>query len=273
MSNIESVETVGNNIVKIILHDEEPLFQYNLIFPIICASFFGDEDLTISEKSNIPMGTGMYKVQSIDVSSQIELKANKDWWNVNNKLAKMDMVSIRIYSSISELYNAYKLGSIDILNASRNSNIQQNIGTLGYNIKENYGRQFDYLALNCERNTIANKEVRQAINYAIDRQNIVNSVYGEKYIAADYPLEYGSYLYDKESSNYEYNAEKAKQLLVDNGWEYKNRYWQKKIDNTYVRLKFNLLVNSGNEARVNVANLIKANLEDVRNTGKYCVCK
>ncbi len=219
------------------------------------------------------MGTGMYKAQSIDLNSQIELKANQNWWNIENKKTKLDTINIKIYSSISEVYNAYKLGSIDILNASRNSNIEKNIGTIGYNIRESYGRQFNYLALNCEKETTSNKEVRQAINYAINKQDIVNSVYGGRYIVSDYPLEYGSYLYSKDSSNYEHNIDKAKKLLQDNGWTYTNKYWQKKIKNKNVRLKLNILVNSSNDSRVKASNMIKEDLEEVRNTSKCYICK
>ena len=82
------------------------------------------------------MGTGIYKLQSIDMNSQIQLKLNSNWWNLSEKTPKIDEVNIKIYTSASEVYNAYKLGSIDILNTSRNSNIEENIGTIGYNLKK-----------------------------------------------------------------------------------------------------------------------------------------
>lgn len=207
------------------------------------------------------MGTGMYRLQSIDISSQIELKVNTNWWNIENKAFKIEQIYVKIYSEISEAYNAYKLGSIDLLKTTQSTNIEENIGTIGYNIKENYGREFDYLVLNCERDVTSNKEVRQAIAYAINKQDIINNVYGGNKLLADYPLEYGSYLYNKGISNYEYNIDKSKQILVDNGWNYSNKYWQKKINNSYVKIKLTLLVNSSNEARVSVANMIKNELE------------
>ena len=175
----------------------------------------------------------------------------------------MEKINIKIYSSVAELYNGYKLGSIDLLSTTKNSNIEENIGTIGFNLRETYGREFDYLALNVERDAMSNIEVRQAINYAIDKQDIVNSVYGGNYFTADFPLSYGSYLYNKESSDYEYNPDRSKQILNDNGWTYTNKYWQKKIENRYVRLKFNLLVNSYNGQRVEVANKIREKLEDI----------
>lgn len=263
VKNIENVEIVGNNILRIYLYEEEPFFEYNLIFPIICASFFGDDNLKSSEKSNIPMGTGMYKIQAVDLKSGLELKSNPYWWNIENKKAKSDKISIKIYPSASEVYNAYKLGSIDFLNTTRNTNVEKNIGTIGYNSKEAYGREFDYLALNSERDALSNKEVRQAVMYAINKQDIINNAYGSKYVEADYPLAYGSYLYNNSGSNYEYNLDKAKQILQDNGWEYTNKYWQKKIERNNVRIRLDLLVNSSNAVRVSAANIIKTNLEEI----------
>lgn len=261
VQNIESVEIISNAVVRINLYEEEPFFEYNLTFPILCMTFFGQEDIALSQKSNIPMGTGIYKLQSVDINSQMELKTNRNWWNLEDKNPKIETINIKIFSSQSEVYNAYKLGSIDLLSTNNNANIEKNIGTIGYNIKESYGREFDYLALNCNSDILANKEIRQAIKYAINKQEIINSVYDGKYYEADFPLEYGSYLYNKESSNYEFNQEKAKQILQANEWNYANNYWQKKIGYGNVRIRINLLVNSLNENRVKVANVIKQNLE------------
>lgn len=140
--------------------------------------------------------------------------------------------------------------------------IEDTIGTIGSNLKEIRGRNFDYLAINTKSNLLSDKEVRKAINYGINKQEIINTVYSGKYISADSPLEYGSYLYNK-SGAYEYNQEKSKKTLQNAGWEYKNNIWQKKKDYSTLRLRINLLVQSTNEARVKVAEIIKRNLEEI----------
>ena len=38
------------------------------------------------------MGTGMYKLQTIDINSQIELKTNTNWWNIEEKTPKIEEV-------------------------------------------------------------------------------------------------------------------------------------------------------------------------------------
>ncbi|MCI8518984.1 MAG: hypothetical protein HFJ51_02500 [Clostridia bacterium] len=106
-------------------------------------------------------------------------------------------------------------------------NLEDNIGTIGSNLQRVAGRNFDYLALNTKSSLLSYKEARKAISYAIDKEEIINTVYSGKYIKANHPLEYGSYLYNK-NSNYEYNQEKAKQILITSGWNYASRNLAKK---------------------------------------------
>ena len=210
--NIESVEIVGNNLIKIHLFEEKPLFEYNLTFPVISRSVFGEDDVASSSKNNNPVGTGKYRVNTVDTASQIELKKNDNWWKKDEINIRIDTITIRIYKTVAEVYNAYKLGGIDMI-TTNSTNIEEHIGTIGSNIKESYGRNFDYIAFNCSNNILINKEVRQAISYLIDKQAIINNACGGKDILADHPLAYGSYLYDKEKYTYERNVDKAKEIL------------------------------------------------------------
>ncbi len=261
VQNIDYVEIISSDLLKIHLFQEEALFEYNLTFPIICSTFYDEDDILISSKNNIPMGTGIYKINSVDINTQMQLKINTNWWNLSNISPKAEELNVKIFSSVAEMYNAYKLGSLDILTTMQSSNIEQNIGTIGYNKKDICGRQFDYLALNCKENVLSNKEVRQAISYAINKEEINNVAYGGKYIIKDFPLSYGSYLYNEKTQ--EYNQDKAKEILQSNGWEYKNNYWQKKVNRNNIKVKIDLVVNSSNQGRVKAANVIKENLEKI----------
>ena len=125
------------------------------------------------------------------------------------------------------------------------------------------GRELDFIAFNCNSNVLSNKEVRQAISYAIDKQNIVSAIYSGKYYTCNFPFEYGNYLYGDNKVSYEYNIENARKILQDNGWTYNKKTWQKTKDYKTIRLRLNLVVNSSNEKRVQVAENIKASLENL----------
>lgn len=259
VEKVTSVEILDTSTVKISLSEEVPYFEYNLTFPIMPNNYYLGEDFNLSTK--IPIGSGMFKIKSID-SSNIILSKNENWWKKEQVDSKIETIDIKLYSEIGELYNSFKLGNIDIFTTS-NLNLEQYIGTIGYSKIEFKGREFDYLAFNCEDDILKNKEVRKALKYAIDKSNIVSSIYNNQYYIADFPLDYGNYLYNKQTNNNEYNIEQAKNTLSNNGWDYRNNRWQKTENHKTTRLNLTLTVNSSNENRVLVAENIKASLEQI----------
>lgn len=259
VEKVIGVEIIDANTVKINLAEEVPFFEYNLTFPIMPNNYYMGEDFNVSTK--IPIGTGMYKITSID-SNNIILSKNDKWWNIKNKNSKIETIQIKVFSEIGELYNSFKIGNIDIFTTS-NLNLEQYIGTIGYFKNEFKGRKFDYLAFNCQDNILKDKEVRKAIKYAIDKTNIVSTVYNNQYYVSDFPLDYGNYLYDRENNNLGYNLEQTKSILTNNKWIYKYNRWQKTENNKTTILSLKLTVDSENQDRVKVAENIKAHLEQI----------
>lgn len=122
--------------------------------------------------------------------------------------------------------------------------------------------------MNCTNNLLGNVNIRKAIDYSIDKENIIATVYNGKYYSVDFPLDCGMWLYTPESTSSGYNPDQAKQVLIDDGWEYKKGYWQKTQNYKTTRLSITLSVDSSNQLRMQVAQIIKNNLEDIRNKSK-----
>lgn len=188
VKNIEKVEIINDYIIKLCLFKEEENFEYMLCFPIIC------------EMQNI--GTGNFYIKNIN-EKDIVLKSK-----INEK-----KLVIKIYENVSGLYNAFSKETVDIV-TTNNIEFEEYIGSVGYNKKIICNRNFDYLKFNIE-----NKEVVKALCYAINKNEITYKVYNDLYCIAEFPLQYGNYLYNG-NIEYEYNIKKAKQYLRDNGWEY-----------------------------------------------------
>ncbi len=258
VENIIGVEVIDNTTVRINLDREVPFFEYNLIFPIMSYKYYENEDFVATSKNINPVGTGKFKV--VNDNGNVILKLNENWWNIEEKDCKLNQIKIIKYGNMGEVYKAFKIGNIDIIN-TESLDIQNYIGTIGYNLKTYKGRELDYLAFNCNNEELSNKEIRQAISYAIDKQNIVSAIYWDKYYIANFPLDYGSYLYEDGKVIYEYNIDKAKSLLIENGWEFKNKTWQKTKDYRTLKLSFNLVVNFTSGKRLEVAENIKNSLE------------
>ncbi len=253
VQNIANITIVDNYTIKLDLLKEEPFFEYNLIFPIECASDYQNGGI------QIPSGTGIYKIYQIG-TEKIELVRNQYKQNVEN--IQLKSIIIKNYETMGELYNDFKIGNVDIINTD-NIEYTNYIGTLGYTTRNFYGRDFNFLAINTKQIALYNIEVRKAISYAIDKNAIVANVYNNKYYTADYPLDYENWLYADDSTSSGYNPEQSKKILQDNGWEYKNQIWQKNINNQNVQLVFNLIVNSNDELRLKVAENIKQQLEEI----------
>lgn len=252
---VTTVEVVDDTTVRIILSQEVPFFEYNLTFPILSSKYYSDKEFNADI---VPVGTGMYKVSEVQDSALI-LTENEYYPDANN--LKLSKITISIYSSVGELYNSFKIGNIDLI-STQNSNLKEYIGTIGYFSKEMKGREHDFIAFNTQNPILAQTSVRKAICYSIDKSNIVSSVYGDNYYTSSFPLDYGSWIYNEQDSSLGYNVEQAKQILIDDGWSYKYKYWQKTENYKTQRISLNLIVKLSDTSRVSVAENIKQQLEN-----------
>lgn len=251
---ISGVDAIDNSTIKITLSEEQSFFEYNLIFPIMNKKYYENEEFITSQK--IPIGTGLYKIASI-ADNQIVLEKNQNYRDTSKQNKKIEKIYINIYNEMGEVYNSFKIGNIDIINTS-SVLYEDYIGTIGYYVKEYKGREYDFLSCNCNDYLLKEKSVRQAISYAIDKENIISTVYNNEYYVSENMLDYGNYTYDYKSS-IQYNPEKAKEILVADGWVYSNNRWSKNGTGLYI----NISVNSSNPKRVEVAKLIQAQLKNI----------
>ena len=170
---IESAEVIDSYTIKFNLYSTIPFFEYNLTFPILSQAYYKDEDFINTGKNLTPLASGMYKIESNDENTII-LKKNNNYWNINEKNTKIETIMVNIYSSMGEAYNNFKLGNVDFL-TTQNTNVEQYIGTIGYNKKEYIGREHDFIAINCNHELLNRPEIRKAIAYSIDKSGIISS--------------------------------------------------------------------------------------------------
>lgn len=257
VANVVSIDIVDDYTIKINLDKEVPFFEYNLTFPILSKEYYEGEDFVNTTKNSSPVGTGKFKISDVQ-SSYITLVKNTNWWN-KEKEVTLEKITINLYSSIGELYNSFKIGNLDLISTS-NDNLQEYIGTIGYSSKEMKGRNHTFLAFNTSNYFLSKQEVRRAISYSIDKTNITDSIFGSKYYTSSFPLDYGNWLCQEQDASSGYNLEQAKQILVDNGWNYKYGYWQKTEDYKTQKIYLNLLVKASDSSNVAVAENIKGQL-------------
>lgn len=252
------VDIVDDYTIKINLDREIPFYEYQLTFPILSKDYYENEDFVNTEKNSKPTSTGKYKIVEVEPSYYI-LEKNEGWWNKQDNLT-IEKITVNLYSAIGELYNSFKIGNIDLISTT-NDNLQEYIGSIGYSTKELKGREHTFLALNTQNNFLARQEVRKAIAYCLDKENIVSSVFNSKCFTSSFPLDYGNWLGQGQEASSGYNIEQGKQILTDNGWTYRSGSWQKTENYKTQRLALNLLVKANDSSKIAVAENIKQQLE------------
>lgn len=255
---VEEVDIVDNTTLRIILSKQVPFYEYYLNFPILSSNYYGDDDFWNTSKNEKPITTGRFKITEVSANT-ITLEKNNSWWNIGKEDSVIEKITINLYSSVAELYNAFKLGSIDLI-ATENSNYKEYIGTIGYNTKEIEGRDFTFLALNTQSTFLSDVNVRKAVRDAIDKDDIVSNVYNKTYTKANFPLNTSSYLVEDSNEN-PFNIDEFERLLRESGWTMRNKHWQKVIDYKTTNLELTLVVKS-NTTRANLADYLKTKLAE-----------
>lgn len=257
IKNISNVEIVNDHEIIIHINNPESFFEYNLTFPIISLRQY--ENIDIFDVSVIPHGTGIYKIESIS-ENLLKLVYFDKYWS-SDKKTMATSINVNLYGSISETYKSFKNGELDILSV-RNKNYEEYIGTIGYNKLKYNSREYDFMTINTSSNEVlSDVNVRKAISLLIDKNSMIAACLGDGYIASNFSLDMGNWLYTKDL-NIEPNPSEAETILQNDGWQKEGKHWYKKINGRTRRLEFTIIVSNSNENRVRVADNIKSQLEN-----------
>lgn len=257
VANILELEKIDEYTLKIKLNEKIPYFEYNLIFPIVSSKYFNKDNFKAESKNLKIPGTSTFYISEVSNNNILLKKSANNW---DNQKMKIDNIYLNLYDSLSSTINAFNSGEIDIFTTS-NMNIENYLNNKNYNKKQYINRNYDYLILNCEDNILKNKEVRQAINSAIDKEEINKQIYNNTYSISNFPLDFGSYIYDTNNTIIAHDKNVSKGLLVDNGWKYSSNKWRKTVNYRYLSIELNLLVNKESLNLIKVAKNIKEQLE------------
>ncbi len=190
-------------------------------------------------------GFGPYYITKWIPGQEVDLSANPYYW------AGVPKIKHIIYKVIPEAANRVALlqsGGIQMAEGLAPQDIESLKGKPGVNVAAVRSNLSIYLVMNNQETPFNNPKVRQAINYAIDRDQIVSKVYLG--LAHNWqgvmPSLYPGY---QSFNTYDYNISKAKQLLAEAG--YPNGF------NTV------LSYNSGDAVQSNLAVVLQSSLKQL----------
>lgn len=168
---------------------------------------------------SVTVGTGPYKVESWTRNSEIVLVRNDNYWG---EKPDVDKVIISIIPDASTRNMMYQNGEIDILDlGSLDSSIVQSTYYTTYADKIVSLDKVNvyYMTLNESMAPFDDVIVRKAIQMSIDRQSILDTVYGGQGSLIDGIFPTGLIGYNKDlQGSITYDPDAAKQLLADAGY-------------------------------------------------------
>lgn len=161
-----------------------------------------------------PVGTGPFKFDRWVRDSRISMVRNEKYWMKG--LPKLAKVEFQIVPERAVQVQGLSVGSIDALEFVDPDDLPILKNNAKVAIKKELTSLIMVMAMNCSREPLSDLRVRQAVNYAIDKQTVLDVAYGGGKIGSTF-LDTGNAYYTDFSSLYPYNPEKAKQLLKEAG--------------------------------------------------------
>ena len=214
--NIASVEKTGPMTVVMKLNSVDAAFIQNLAmsFAAILSAEYADQLLKSGKPSDInqkPVGTGPYVFQRYQKDSNIRYAANKDYWAPSQ--VKLDNLIFSISVDASARMQKLRKNECQVSLNPRPADVAGLKADPKLQVIEKPGFNLGYIAYNVQHKPFDQLQVRQALDMAVNKDEILKAVYqgaGQKAVNAMPPTQWS---YDETITDAPYNPEKAKELL------------------------------------------------------------
>ena len=231
---IDKLDEIGKYKFKATLKEDNPYFIYYLDFPLL---------------DNENKVTGEYTYSSNEEGVTFtKYNSNQD--------STIESIKIDNYNTIDEVVDDFVNGNIDLFFATSNNDMQL-IGKKDYNVKKYKDGETLFLFGNKNSNVFSRKEVRTALMYSLNRDEIVKNSDNNFIEVIDLPFLYSTI-------KYKYDVVGAQNLMNSNGWN-ENGYgiYEKYESGNYIGATLRLIVNEQDTNKVNIANNIKNMAQNV----------
>ena len=205
---IYRIETEGNLGVRVILKNPDPDFLPYLTIGIVSDGSIGHE--------RWPMGTGPYSIESYTIQRSLVLKKFESYWREN--VPQLEKITVSFLADSDALVLALLGGSID--GATLPGALAQQLSHNRFDIMQSYSSMVQLMALNNAAPPLNDIRVRQAINYGIEIQGIIDAAFFGMGEPSGSPIIPGlSAYYDQSLADpYPYDRNKAAALLAEAGY-------------------------------------------------------
>ena len=209
-----------------------------------------EENLMTSSFNKNPIGTGSYKLKEFKTAQDIELIANENYFEGIPKIDKI-LYQFLPDPNTSFLYLKQKkldIGGLTPIQIDRQ--IDDDFKNK-FTIIQKPSFAYTYLGINLNNEKFKDLRIRQALSLAIDRQELVDILFFGYGKICNGPFLPDSFAYNEKIKPITQNIEKAKELLKELGYDENNPF------------TFEVVTNTGNDTRINTAQILQYQLEKV----------
>ncbi len=205
---ITSIADGGNNDFVVTIAEPSAVFASLNIMAVLPEGY--------DDQGTKPIGTGPYKFVEYTPSQRIVFELNKDYYN-EDRMGTIDRVEVYIMTDTAAIVSALLAGQLDFA-AIDGANVEAVEGEF---VVEGYPQNMvQLMALNNSFEPLSNVKVRQAINYAIDKQDIIDGAFNgyATELYTNFSPVMGHFYNAELESYYKTNIDTAKQLMSEAGY-------------------------------------------------------
>lgn len=209
--------------------------RYLHILPKHVIENFSEEELTSNDWFNHPdVISGPYFLTDYDLDHYVSYTANQNYWK---GAPKIDKLNIRVVDG-SQIYSGLQSGEIDITHHTMTAIPQEDYESIEKldNVKVVYGAPITNQSAFIQTANLPDARVRQALLYAIDRQQLVDQLLKGHGEVVDGFLSSAGPFYDPALQPIAYDPDKARELLEQAGWDSSRtlRFYVNSGDSTFI---------------------------------------
>lgn len=213
LAKIKEVEAADEKTVKITLTEPYSAFLNKMAMALMISPKALEEHG--DQIFQHPVGTGPYKFKEWVQGNHLIVEKNTEYWEQG--LPKADSITFKAVPENGSRIAMLKTGEADFVYPMPTEQVAEVDGKDGIIVEKNASTIVRYITLNTMKKPFDDVKVRQAINYAINKEayiKVVKSGFGEK-LTSTMSAKTQHYA---EQSGYDYDLEKAKQLLSEAGY-------------------------------------------------------
>ena len=215
-SSIQETRVVDEYTVQLILNEPFAPLLSNLAYPtglMVSPAAVREHGEDFGRN---PVGTGPYRFVEWESNTQVTVAANGDYWGSN---AGVDQIVFRPITDANTRVSEMLGGGLDLMVEVPPDSVQVFAQRDEFTVYEQAGPHLWFLILNLREGPFTSKAMRQAVNYAIDKEGLVENVLQGTATVADSPIPPAfDWAYNEDLDPYPYDPARAQELIAEAGY-------------------------------------------------------